>query len=298
MTRVPRRLKLLTLVLSFESGTFKKIQDVGQNETFVLQTSDRSEIVRYVGKPTAPTKGHRTLFLFRRFQYALLDFSNNWFIGFIVEQLAKWRLGDRLTRSIRENPSASMASLSLNHDEKIKSPPTIITNTPEDWSLIGLKTLLAFKFVLENYNFDYLFRTNTSSYVDTDLLIDTLSNFPKRNVYGGVIGKAFNDKEFASGAGILLSRDLVERICANADNWKHGLVDDVALADLIFGFNDPNINLIPLGRLDVPNIQHAKSLPVQEIRRHFHFRCKTNSPEETIEIMRYLFKIKTGNTKD
>jgi hypothetical protein len=170
---------------------------------------------------------------------------------------------------------------------------TLIVDTPEDWSLIGLKTLKALRFTLDNYEFDYLFRTNTSSYVDVKSLLTHIQSFPKSSVYAGLIGKVFGSQEFASGAGILLSRDVVERVCVEGEKWDHGLVDDIALGKLIDGFSNPRVGITPLPRLDLPTLEIAEQTDNSVIRSNFHFRCKSNSATETVEIMKYVHEVKT-----
>ena len=108
------------------------------------------------------------------------------------------------------------------------------------------------------------------------------------------MGKVFGNSEFASGAGILLSRDVVERICERADDWKHGLVDDIAIADLVASFTSPRVPLVPLPRLDLPTLETAMATDKEIIGSNFHFRCKSNSAQETIDIMQYVHKIKTA----
>ena len=108
------------------------------------------------------------------------------------------------------------------------------------------------------------------------------------------MGKVFGNSEFASGAGILLSRDVVERICERADDWKHGLVDDIAIADLVARFTNPRVPLVPLPRLDLPTLESAMATDKEVIGSNFHFRCKSESAQETIEIMQQIHKVKTN----
>ena len=42
----------------------------------------------------------------------------------------------------------------------------LILNTGDGYSNLAKKTLLAFDWAISNFEFDYLFRTNTSSFVD------------------------------------------------------------------------------------------------------------------------------------
>lgn len=160
----------------------------------------------------------------------------------------------------------------------------IITTFPEGFCNIGYKTIRAFEIILRNYNFNYLLRTNSSSFINVNKYNDYLINKPKNNFYNGVIG-VFDGIEFASGSGYTLSKDVVEKIVVNKNNWPHQYIDDVALSMLL-----KTINLFPSAapRLDIDK------LPITDIKLidlNFHFRCKTAGDRNgDIQIMKELKK--------
>jgi hypothetical protein len=287
------KVKLLTLILSFESGSFSTIQDQGQDTTFLKNATQHSEILRYVGRPMDLPRKFRALFAIRRFQYFMLNYSRIWLVKRLLSFLIDIRFGDKAVRSI---PSLFKVS-SFPDFEEVSTPgkpgKKLVTRSPEDWSLIGLKTLMAFRYLLDNYDFEYLFRTNTSSFVDIPKLLELLETTPQRNVYGGVVGKVLGDLSFASGAGILLSRDVVERICAQESQWKHGLVDDIALGEIVSNLKNPEVHLLSLKRIDIPSIEIAKSMDQDLIKANYHFRCKSSSATETVQIMKYIHSVKS-----
>jgi hypothetical protein len=177
-------------------------------------------------------------------------------------------------------------------------PSTIVTDTPEDWCLIGLKTIEAFKFILKNYDFDYIFRTNTSSYLDTRQLLKYLEDQPKSGLYSGVIDQVFGSMKFVSGAGILMSKDVVQRVCEKEDNWKHGLADDVALSSLVAELRNPSDSATPLKRLDLLTLDAARKTEAEVISGYFHLRCKGESAGETVKIMQYVHSVKNPDIKN
>ena len=289
-----KEISLITLILSFDNGPFKLIQDEGQDKTFIPEAIESSVVLRYVGQNKALDPRYLPLIAFRRLQYALLDYSNNWLAGHLLSLLARFKLADRLTRSILQESKSFSQNSKRQANEPYGPLRKIVTQVPEDWSTIGLKTIAAFKYILENYEFDYLFRTNTSSYVDVPLLKRHLENKSSKSQYAGVIGHAFGKMQFASGAGILMSRDVVAQICKQENDWKHGLVDDVALAELVSTFESPPVPLEPLPRLDLGSLSMAIETNPQIIRENFHFRCKSKSPEETVAIMKHIHAVKQG----
>ena len=104
---------------------------------------------------------------------------------------------------------------------------------------IGKKTIAAIDWAYKNLEFDFIFRTNTSSYVNIKNLKNYISNYciSSEYVYRGVIHqKKFADQEksldYVNGAGIILNRESVKKIIENSNNWDHTEWDDVALGKM------------------------------------------------------------------
>lgn len=152
-------------------------------------------------------------------------------------------------------------------EKELIYPDKIITNYPEGLDNIGYKTIRTFEILLKNYDFDYVFRTNSSSYINIEKLLTYLENKPRKSFYHGLIGKHL-DLNYASGSGYFLSKDLVEKIVENKNFWPHQLIDDLAIAHLL---RDLNVYPSEAPRLDIRNTP----LP-DTINQHFHFRCKTS----------------------
>jgi hypothetical protein len=147
------------------------------------------------------------------------------------------------------------------------------------WSA-GHKTLRAFDYALASVEFDLLFRTNCSSYVDLPNLRDYVhrSAEPER-FYAGPAGRhstvddltgVREDFHLAYGFGYLLSRDVVELIVNRQADWDHSLTDDFALGKLL---TESGIPLVPMPHLVVDYISSARGIDTSQ----FLFRCKTDS---------------------
>lgn len=96
------------------------------------------------------------------------------------------------------------------------------------------KTLLAYRFVAENFGFDHVFRCCSGCYVDVRMFLEFVKGKPKERLWCGVTDTTSFGHPFVSGAGMLLSRDLVEML---AENHKEvlsapypGYMDDVSVA--------------------------------------------------------------------
>lgn len=162
------------------------------------------------------------------------------------------------------------------HPKKYIQSENDIFIDADDTSLgMGIKTIYALEWALENVDFQYLLRTNTSSYVqykNMDRFID--ENFTNsKYVYSGLKHETTdlnkNKIEFASGSGFLLNKKTVELILNNQDSWDHRYWDDVSLALLL-----KNHNIYPMygKRFDIEGNLHK-----QEVNPTFyHYRCKAN----------------------
>ena len=110
----------------------------------------------------------------------------------------------------------------------------LFLNSGKRYADIPKKTLDAFEWCFENLDFDILFRTNASTYIDVDRLIHYVEN--NRIQYSGSAGTVVIDEEkieFASGSGYFLSRKILEIVLKNKSTWNLNLVDDVGLAFLL-----------------------------------------------------------------
>lgn len=153
---------------------------------------------------------------------------------------------------------------------------------------LGYKVLSTFEFVLNNFEFDYIFKMNCSSYLNKNLLRDLVIDKPRNKFYAGVVG-SHGDINFVSGSGTLLSRDLVELILDNKDKWDHSLIEDVSIGKIL-----TSNNVIPysMNRIDIIN-----GLDIKKINTIcHHYRCKNdNNREYDIIIMKELYNIYKKN---
>ena len=132
---------------------------------------------------------------------------------------------------------------------------------------IGRKTLAGFRYVLEHHDFDLVFRTNSSSYVD----LPNLSAWIAANAQPTGFYAGSGEVSYASGSGYFLSRDLVELVLQAADEWDHSLHDDIALGSILAARGVP---LVSTPRVILEDRWNPRTIDVAQ----FHFRCKTATP--------------------
>ena len=284
----PTPIRVVILILSLFREPWSSWQKDGQDQTFLRDIPDGVIALRYSGLAREKRPQFKTAIFLKRAQHALQKMG--WSgslpgLSSILRYLSRLRLGDSTIAEIKNSASPCE---SVKGPSNFSTVDVIFTPVPSNPELIGLSTIEAFSYVLENYAFQYIFRTNSSSYVNLLKLLKLTESLPKTGVYAGFEGRILRKTAFASGAGYLLSRDIVEAICLSPTLWRHGLIDDIALADFVSDSLKAQIGQIPLPRRTIASLDDAKTLSRREIQDHFHYRCKTGSTLETVEIMQEI----------
>jgi hypothetical protein len=159
---------------------------------------------------------------------------------------------------------------------------SIFTTINEGLYSCGLKTVRAFE-LIKNFDFDFVFRTNASSYVDKFLLKDFLLKKNNVNHYSGVIGN-HQGINFASGSGFVISKDVLNLILEFKHELNHSYIDDVSFAELLLRKKiTPTLN----ERYDVVN---DNLIP----ENFFHYRLKTANRYFDINNMYKIKNLKDG----
>ena len=147
----------------------------------------------------------------------------------------------------------------LDHEKELKTQPD--------------RVLDCFEWILENVNFDYIYRTTTTAYLNIEKLYEFVQDKPFSNFYAApemfYEDKKLNKKiRFGSGAGFFLSRDLVAAVINNRDKWDKNYLDDVSLGKLLI--EDLNYNLVSIPRQDFKKYPLNKDIDFNQF--HYRFR--------------------------
>jgi len=142
---------------------------------------------------------------------------------------------------------------------------------------IGHKTLRAFEWAIKNADYEYIFRTNTSSYINILELQKYIKNLDKSQkfIYNGVImslpkNNIRNKVDFVSGAGILFNRNSIELLLSKESDFNLQDWDDVAIGRL---FQDNNIKPSSGYRFDIEGNIFKQKIE----NRHYHYRCRIDN---------------------
>lgn len=131
------------------------------------------------------------------------------------------------------------------------------------------KTLKALEFVYNNFEFDFIFRTNISSFVNQYKLYEYLKDKPKEKFYRGpsyvydIYGDYFKLK-YASGGGFFLSKDLVLNLLK--EEHYPPLADDV-----VIGYYLNKYLIDDFDKIDITFDKKLDSNKENKILSTFHF---------------------------
>ncbi|MEI6269355.1 MAG: hypothetical protein WCP01_10780 [Methylococcaceae bacterium] len=240
--------KILILVLALDQEPFRTIESKGQRATWAALPHNDYDVVWLHGR----TKG---------------------FVRFILRAVVKILQVVSSKSSIsrfRQLTGSWMASLPVN-----KVDDKIFTSVPETYMNTNPKTIAGLRYVLNHHDFDYLLRTNSSTYINTHLLLQYANELPTSKYYGGFLGQHCGEN-FASGTCTLLSRDVVNMIC-NDPNWEYDHIDDVAIGRSL---NRAGIKPQAFSRLDILTDAQLDYLSVADLQSVFVIRCKGSESRE------------------
>ncbi len=160
----------------------------------------------------------------------------------------------------------------------------------DSWStyfLLGRRVIALYDWFLKYSDKDFLFATNTSSYINQKNLLNVIQSLnPNDAIYAGYLLPEGQLQQFVSGAGKLLSRKSIELFVNNWDKYNHEGLEDVSHGRLMESLG---VRALALPRVDLPTPDSVAALPESVVKNHFHFRCKsTDWPRKDVEIMQLL----------
>ena len=156
-------------------------------------------------------------------------------------------------------------------------------NIAKDLETQAERTLATFEWVLENIDFDIIYRTTTTSYINLQKIYEHIEDIEPINFYSAPeVKHQEKDSEikFGSGAGYFLSRDLIKTIVENKNKWDFELLDDVALGKLL---NNLGKKLTPTTRQDFINYPTYSDIDFNQF--HYRFRLDLYGYPRFLEVL-------------
>ena len=148
----------------------------------------------------------------------------------------------------------------------------------DTYSTLRWKQLAVYRFVKDNYDFDFLYETNTSSYVIPHKILELIDEESDDIIYAGNI--PFPDANFVSGANRLVSAKALNLMLKKRRLWNTAFLEDVAIGKL---FSKLGISIQELPSLSVTNKSDVMNLSIESIRKNYHFRLKSYESDRRID---------------
>tara|TARA_A100001011_G_scaffold400791_1_gene518905 strand:- start:29793 stop:30683 length:891 start_codon:yes stop_codon:yes gene_type:complete len=169
---------------------------------------------------------------------------------------------------------------------------TLLLNVSSKQEFVNEKGLKAFKWVIDNIEFDVLFRCTTTTYLDIENMINFLGKQKLDNFFCGPVDVypwyEVPEEEkitFVSGAGCFFSRDVIEKLIENKDQYDFSLNDDVAISELLV--NKLKIPITQGYRQDFYN-GYPFFNEIDLNNYHFRFKLSPNFYPRYLEILTLL----------
>ena len=170
----------------------------------------------------------------------------------------------------------------IGHDFIVNNRTEMTVNTTDDYYMMHWKFKLALDAIklmepLEMH-YDFIFRTNSSSYINKEKLLKHAETLPKERCYSGW---SLGEKEAVSGAGIWLSPDMVS-ILRDEIPAGENIEEDILIGRILHGKHGIEI-LDDKSRFDVSDVDAA---PLDR----YHYRFKTSDRLQDIRNIYQLYQ--------
>lgn len=247
----------------------------GQNETWLAgEVPSNIEILHYHGSPLGRTgllldRIHERIRWSNRLGYTLLGLFDSVVTFPFLAKIPK---------------SSTSKLMSLKHK-------TIHVRWPDSYLTFRWKAKGMFKFILDNYDFDFLFMTSSSSFIRLDKLSKLLYEQAPSRFFGGA--SAYKGANFAAGSNRILSRDLVQDLLRRPFKYLPFPIEDLSMSKSLM---DSGVALVRLPHLDIDSLESLHQLTDAELLNHYHFRVKSGSLDNRndVEIMKALHERLNG----
>lgn len=147
------------------------------------------------------------------------------------------------------------------------------------------KTLRAFTYFADRLDaYDFVYRTNLSSFIDMDAYVRYCSTAPTKRFVSAYVG-VHNGFTFPSGAGFTMSSDVVAEFVQDAPPKL--IQDDVTIGKWL---TTKSIPICHVGRVEYVYEMSANNVHVNDTRELFHYRIKNPYRHVDIDIHNELYR--------
>ena len=130
------------------------------------------------------------------------------------------------------------------------------------------KQLAIYRYVIANFNFDYIYETNASSYVDFVNLMSQVKEFNSSPLYAGNMPT----NKFVSGANRFYDRNALQIMLRNRFWWSPSILEDVAIGKLMKRFAVP---FVATNSISISSVEELEKISDEVLLHNYHFRVKS-----------------------
>ena len=166
-----------------------------------------------------------------------------------------------------------------------ESAPSLHIIFPDTYVTYRWKLLSLLNYFVEHTEDDFLLVTSTASYIQPNLVMRYLREIPSEGVYAGA--EPYPLAGFISGSNRVFSRRVAKQILDNRAKWKTGVIEDVAVTDLL---KKIGVKLVKFPIKNISSLEELAKIPDSELMKSYHFRLKSGSMKNRndVEIMNQL----------
>jgi hypothetical protein len=187
---------------------------------------------------------------------------------------------------MNSNPSIHAYFIQYGDVKQTLENNTLWLTGKESFKAITTKTIDGFDFFLRKNDYDFIVRTNMSSFWNFEALMKFLNQLPKEKLYSGFIGN-HNGIKFASGSGFIMSSDVAKLLINNRNIAERvGIVDDVDIGYTMYKLGIP---IYPGRRIDFHSkemfLKHNYDPNAYHYRLKWHDRAKRCEEPEFMKLL-------------
>jgi len=193
---------------------------------------------------------------------------------------------------MNSNPSIHAYFIQYGDIQQKLENNTLWLTGKESFKAIITKTIDSFDFFLKENDYDFIVRTNMSSFWNFEALMKFLNELPKEKLYSGFIGNHRGIK-FASGSGFIMSSDIAKLLIDNRNIAERvGIMDDV---DIGYTMNKLGIPIYPGRKTDLDSKEMFLNHKYDP--NAYHYRLKWRDNEKRWEEPKFMKLLVLRHTK-
>lgn len=209
----------------------------------------------------------------------------------------------------------------INEDIKLEGNIVKVKGNEGILNILG-KTIKALEFLCKYKDYDYIVRSNISTFIHYKKLVEYIDTLPTTNVYTsgiislikwkhksyGVLDKHKNTFS-GSGTGIIMSADVLRDLLSNKEKLDYSVVDDVAIGVYMSEYNTKAYHYLIVNYVDLltqgktftwgDNYKACKNHsliirkvhPIKDIMSNIFIRIKESPEVDKAKLIHYYTQI-------